>query len=98
MDLASLAIGGVGIAGLIIAIVEGLKTFGVNGKKSKAAAFILGFFFAAVSLGTTDGIIPAAYVPYIELFVRALSVALASTGGYDFLRKNFGKNKVTISR
>lgn len=88
MDLANLAIGGVGIMGLIVAIVEGLKSFGIDGNNSKIAAFVLGLLFAGVALGIENTMIPAAIVPYIELVVKALTFALSATGFYDLLTKN----------
>ena len=88
MDLANLAIGGVAIMGLIIAIVEGLKEFGIDGQKSKVVAFVLAALFAAVALGIENTMIPAAIVSYIEWAVKALTFALSATGFYDLLTKN----------
>ena len=96
MDLANLAIGGVAITGLIIAIVEGLKEFGVDGKKSKIAAFVLAAIFAAVALGIENTMIPAAVVPYIEWAVKTLTFALSATGFYNLLTKNLPVRIVSV--
>ena len=91
MDLANIAIDGVQIAALIFGIVEALKDYGIQGGKSKAAAFIISFLLAGLSLMISQGAISANVVPYIELAVSSLAYALAATGYYDFAKRRLLK-------
>lgn len=83
------AIGGIGVAVLIMGIVEAMKQFGVEGKGSQALALGLGFFFVGLAYGISEALIPELYVPYIVWFVTSLAGALAAMGYYDFAKRLF---------
>lgn len=80
-------IGGVGVAALIFGITEALKEFGVSGKASRAVVLILGFLFVGVSAAMSQGLIPAEFIPLIELVTTAVAGGLSAMGYYDFLKK-----------
>ena len=72
------AIDGIGIAALIIGIVEAAKEFGVSGKWSRALALFLGVFFVGLSGAMQQGVIPAEAHIYISLIVTSLAGGLAA--------------------
>jgi len=78
------AIGGISVAVLILGIVEASKQFGVSGKGSQALALALGFLFVGLAHAIQVGLMPAAYVGWIELVVTALAGSLSAMGLYDF--------------
>ena len=82
-----LAIGGIEIAALIFGIVEVAKEFGVQGKKSRVLALILGFFFTGLAYGANQGLFSELWMSWILWIVTALAGALAAMGYYDFLKK-----------
>lgn len=81
------AIGGIGVAALIIGIVEAAKDFGISGKGSKVLAMVLGFVFVGLAQIIANDMITVAAVQYIELVVIALAGSLAANGYYDLLKK-----------
>ena len=87
MDLSTIGIGGVTIVALVIGIVEALKDFGVNGKYSKPAAFVVSFALVGVAMAMSEGMISESAIPYIELLVKSLAFALGATGYYDLYKK-----------
>lgn len=84
------AIGGISVAVLILGIVEAAKSFGVTGKGSQALALVLGFLFVGLAHAITVGLMPAAYVGWIELIVTALAGSLSAMGLYDFGKRLIG--------
>ncbi len=84
---ADLAIGGIGVIVLVLGIVEACKGIGVTGKASQGLALGLGFGFVALASAIEQGLVPAEWVPYIEIGVKGLGGALAATGIYDLGRR-----------
>ena len=80
-------IGGITVALLIVGIVEAAKQFGVEGKGSQALAMSLGVFFVGLAEAISRGLIPEAYVVWVELFVIALAGGLSAMGYYDLSKK-----------
>ena len=82
-----LAIGGVGVIVLVLGIVEACKGFGVSGQASKGLALGLGFGFVALASAMERELIPATWIPYIEIVVLGLGGSLAAMGIYDLVMK-----------
>lgn len=85
------AIGGIAVAALIVGIVEAAKEFGVSGKASQALALGLGIFFVGLAQAIGQGLVPEAWLPWVEVAVTALAGGLAAMGYYD-LGKRLSKN------
>ena len=84
------AIGGITVALLIVGIVEAAKGFGVEGKASQALAGFLGFFFVGLAQAISQEMVPAIWVPWIELVVVAIAGGLSAMGYYDLGKKFLG--------
>ena len=87
MSFEGYAIGGLSVIVLVLGIVEAAKRWGLPSKASEGLAFGLGFFFVALTVAIERALIPAGWVPYIEIVVTGLGGALAATGIYDLVRK-----------
>lgn len=81
------AIGGIGVAVLILGIVEAAKEFGISGKGSRLLALALGVFFVGLAQAIGLNLIAEHILPWIELVVIALAGGLAAMGYYDFSKK-----------
>ena len=81
------AIGGIGVAALIFGIVEALKEFGVSGKASRVAVFILGVLFVALAQADAQGLLSEQAMRWVELGATALAGGLAAMGYYDFIKQ-----------
>lgn len=77
------AIAGVGVAALIVGLVEFAKKFGVEGRSLSALAFGLGVVLTAIAYGIDTGLIPVGAVPYVEWAVVAIAGGPAAMGFYD---------------
>ena len=80
------AISGIGVAALIFGIVEALKEFGVTGKASRVAVFVLGVLFVALAQAQAQGLLSEQAMRWVELAVTALAGGLAAMGYYDFIK------------
>ena len=81
------AIGGIGIAAVILGIVEAAKDFGVTGKGCQILAIVLGFVFVGLAQAITNGMVPANIVPWVELVAISLAGSLAASGYYNFITR-----------
>ena len=78
-------IGMVEVAALVLGITQGIKAiFDVEGKAAIVTAFGVGFVSVAISHGIGEGLIPAEWVPWIDLVYTSLAGALAAIGAYSF--------------
>ena len=81
------ALGTVAVAALIFGITEALKEFGINGKASRIAVFVLGVIFVGLAAANEAALIPADIMQYINLAVVALAGGLSAMGYYDFTKE-----------
>lgn len=84
-------IGGIGIAALIVGIVEFAKKFGLKGNGCEILAGILGIVLSAIGYGLQSGMIPETYAPYIIWVVVALSSIPVAMGYYDLGKRFLSK-------
>jgi hypothetical protein len=87
-----LSIGVIGVAALIVAIVQGLKSYGLSGRSIQLATFVVGGLLYGTAYGIREGLISSSSVPYIEWFVLSIAGGLAANGLYDL-----GTNKIPTS-
>ena len=81
----NLEISGLGVLGLVIAVVEGLKSFGLESTLGKQiSALSTGVILTFVAYGIHEQLIPAHFIPYINWGVYSLAGGLAAMGVYDF--------------
>jgi hypothetical protein len=92
-EFESLAIGGVLVMPLVLGLVQFAKKFGLDGIWNIVVAVGLGIFFGGIAFGIEEGLIAAAWVPYIKWVVFALSVGLGTGGLYDVGKTRFGTNE-----
>lgn len=78
-------IAGVSLLLLVPGIVEAAKAFGVGGKGSLALALGLGLVFCSLAQAIVVGLVPAAWLPWIEVVVYGLAGSLSLTGYYDLV-------------
>ena len=78
-----LSIGAIGVAALIVAIVQGLKTYGLSGKKIQLATFVVGGLLYGTAYGIKEGLVSSSATPYIEWAVLSIAGGLAANGLYD---------------
>jgi len=87
MDFGAFLIGGISVIALVLGIVEAAKRWGLAGKWCQVLALVLGTMFVALSQAIQVGIVPAAWVPWIEVVVIGLGGGLAATGVFDLANK-----------
>jgi len=80
-------IAGISLLLLIPGIVECAKAFGVKGKASLGLSIGLGFFFFGLVRVIGAGLIPAVWLPWIEVVVYGLAGSMAMSGYYDLGRR-----------
>lgn len=92
MDKVTIA--GISLLLLIPGIVEAAKEFGIGGKASLALSLGLGVLFFGLAQAIGGGLIPAPYLPWIDVVVYGLGGGLAVSGYYDLVRRTgvLGKN------
>ena len=93
VDFGNLAIGGVQVLVLVVGIVEACKRFGLQGKGAFGLALGLGFAFVGMASAIEMGVVPAEWVPYVEIVAKGLGGALAATGIYDLVCKVAGRGE-----
>lgn len=81
------AIAGLGVAGLVAGITNGLKNvFGIEGKANQVVAMVVGLILTSLAYGIDQGLIVQTAVPYIEWLVISIGGALSAIGMYDFVK------------
>jgi len=80
-----ITIAGISLLLLIPGIVECAKAFGVKGKASLGLSVGLGFFFFGLVRVIGAGLIPAAWLPWIEVVIYGLAGSMAMSGYYDLV-------------
>lgn len=79
-------IGGISVIVLVIGIVEAAKKWGLNGGGCQALAMALGTVFVGLSQAISQGMIPEAVIPWINIVVLGLGGGLAASGLFDVIR------------
>ena len=80
-------IAGISLLLLIPGVVECAKAFGVKGKASLGLSVGLGVFFFGLAQAIGGGLIPAAWLPWVEVAVYGLAGGLAVSGYYDLANR-----------
>ena len=81
------AIGGIGVAILIVGIVQAAKDFGLTSRRGKQAlALGTGIVLVGVSHGISEGLVSDVYVPYITWIVTTLTGDLGQLTDADLLQ------------
>jgi len=83
MQLDTMILGPVSVILLVLGIVEAAKKLGIEGNGSFILALVLGAVFGAYLEALGQGLVPAAIVPWVRVFVVGIGGALAATGLYD---------------
>ena len=90
------AIGTVGVAMLVVGLVEFCKKLmeplGLDGNWYIVLSLLFGVLFGGLAHGLQNALIPADWAPYIEWTVRALAVGLSAAGFYDLGKTRFGRD------
>lgn len=87
-DLSSPMIAGFAVPLLIMAIVEALKSiFKLKDRDAAIAAYASGFALYGLAYAMSEGMIPAAALPYVQLFIVCLGGPLIPMGFYKLLVK-----------
>lgn len=81
------AIAGLGIAGLIAGITNGLKSvFEIDGKTNQVVAMITGLILTSLAYGIEQDLIIQTAIPYIEWLIVSVGGGLSAIGMYDFIK------------
>ena len=84
------AIGSVGVAILVMGLVQFFKRFGLDGNWNIVLAVVFGALFTGLAYGIDQALIPGEWIPYIQWAVTALAGGLAAAGFYDLGKSRFG--------
>jgi FtsH-binding integral membrane protein len=77
------AVNGIPLVGIVLALVQWIKGFGLSGKKVRVISMIVGLvlgFLYQLSLG-----VPADFTGWFVCFVFGLVMGLTASGTYDAL-------------
>ncbi len=85
--MSEFTIAGVSLLLLIPGIVECAKGFGVQGKASLGLSVGLGVFFFGLAQAIGGGLVPATWLPWVEVAVYGLAGGLAVSGYYDLAKR-----------
>lgn len=84
----NIELNGISILALIAGITEALKQlFGLEGNANIGTALVVAFVLFGVAGAETQGMIPAAVMAWVNLFVYALGGALSAAGFYSFAKR-----------
>ena len=87
----NLSIGPIEVVFLIVGITQFVKeVVTLGGKEAKILTFIVGGLITAVGYAFSEGMIPAAVLPYVELVAVALGGSVSAMGYYDLIFKGKG--------
>jgi len=78
-DVTTIVIGGVGLSYLLPRLIEFLKVLGLKGKPAIwGVAFGLGISFAGVASAISQGLVPVAALPWVNVAVMGLVGGVAT--------------------
>jgi len=90
VDVGKVAVGGVDLILVVIGLMEFAKKLGLAGKPLVISAFCGMLVFGAVAGAISQGLVPEVALPWIQVVVYALGVAVngaAAMGLYDVAQK-----------